>query len=95
MDIEGIKRLNKEAGHFFFSPNSMRFFKSRILSSVEEVPTGWMFITSERFETLPRHYTMRICYRDGSIKTVGQEAAYSSARQARRAMREIAKAANS
>lgn len=58
--IEKIKAANSEAGRYFFQPEAMRFFKSRVLSTVFEGPGGIYFITSEQFKEEPRAYTVRV-----------------------------------
>ena len=50
-------------GHFF-GRTTMRFFNSRILSAVYQGPGGIFFVTSERFDELPRHYTVRRFFPD-------------------------------
>ena len=50
MTLEEIKRINAEKGFYFFSPASMRFFRSRIAPGVHEGPGGVYFVTSEQFE---------------------------------------------
>jgi hypothetical protein len=72
-DIDEIKAANRRAGQFFFSPDTMRFWNSRVLPDVYQGPGGVYFITSERFDAkAPRLYTVRRFYPEtGSIKTVG------------------------
>ena len=48
MNITDIKRANKKAGKFFFSPDTMKFFGSRIESKVYEGRGGIYFVTSEQ-----------------------------------------------
>jgi hypothetical protein len=50
MTLDDIKRINAAKGLFFFSPDSMRFFRSRIAPKVFEGPGGVYFVTSEQFE---------------------------------------------
>lgn len=63
MTIQEIKSANEAAGRFFFSSDTMKFFRSRVLSSVFEGKGGIFFLTSERFvgSTVikPRYYTIR------------------------------------
>jgi hypothetical protein len=64
MNIRDIQRANKQSGHFFFEPESLRFFDSRIGRKVYEGPGGVYFTTSERFKPLEgtplaRRYTVR------------------------------------
>src|SRR5438105_11533059 len=67
--IKQIKKANKEAGYYFFSPDTRRFFNSRILPTVYG---GRYFITSERFDSnSPRYYTLREVEPSGYIGTIG------------------------
>jgi hypothetical protein len=64
MTIDDIKRMNRSAGRYFFGPATMRFFRSRIGSTVYEGPGGVYFVTSEQFvpnsgRPHPRLYTVR------------------------------------
>lgn len=71
--VAAIKRANKEAGRFFFSPDTMRFFDSRIESGVIG---GRMFVTSEQFEDsrgnrpYPREFNVRIADDDGDVNSL-------------------------
>ena len=72
MNISDIKRANREAGRFWFSPATLRFFESRILPSVYEGPGGIYFITSEQGPHGPRAYTVRRFFPGrATIGTVG------------------------
>jgi hypothetical protein len=67
-NIEEIRAANRDAGLFFFSPDTMRFFRSRV---GRELYGGRFFITSEQFDdAAPRWYSVRCANRDGSIDTV-------------------------
>lgn len=74
--IDAIKRAHRARGGYFFSPEWMRFFGSRVLSPVFP---GGVFITSERdTPRVPgpaawdsqRRYTVRVCRPDGDIDTL-------------------------
>jgi hypothetical protein len=66
--IEDIKRINANKGMSFFSPNTMRFFNSRVLG---EVYGNRFFITSEKPPKGKRAYTVRVFnYETGSISTI-------------------------
>jgi hypothetical protein len=82
--IDAIKRANIARGQYFFSPETMRFFGSRILSPVFP---GGVFITSERdTPRLPgpaawggeRRYTVRVCRPDGDIDTLSEFGEFST-----------------
>jgi hypothetical protein len=62
--IEAIREADSRAGRHFFSPDTMRFFRSRVLPTVFQGPGGVYFITSEQFVgsdgvSKPRKYTVR------------------------------------
>lgn len=72
MTMEEIKKIHieKYKGHFF-DEDTMRFFDSRILPEVYEGYGGIYFITSEKFHTDPRNYTVRRFFPDtGEIQTI-------------------------
>ena len=65
---DDIRAVADHAGSHFFSPDTMRFFQSRILSGVW-APDGhqtvegrrFFFVTSERYgDDAPRHYAVRM-----------------------------------
>src|ERR1051325_8940143 len=82
--IGQIKRANREAGHHWFSPDSMRFFDSKVGRSVIK---GRFFISSERAgDDHPRLYTIRMARNDGSIEDVGEFQGYRSESAAKAAL---------
>ena len=62
---------NKNGGRFFFEPNAMRGFRSRVHNALYG---GCVFVTSEQFSfrghTDPREYRVRVAMSDGSIQSV-------------------------
>lgn len=73
--IEQIKKYNTSKGFYFFQPETMRFFRSRV--GVCTYPaadgSGTYFVTSEQFDShSPRLYTVRKIVEDGSIDQVGE-----------------------
>lgn len=71
--IDAIKKTNDKAGLFFFSPSTMRWFKSRVSSNVFPTPHGAVFITSERNDGYPRLFTTRYIHENtGHIETIGE-----------------------
>lgn len=54
-----IRAADREAGRHFFSPGTMRFFKSRIHSRVYQGNGGIYFVTSEQGPHGPRLFTVR------------------------------------
>lgn len=68
--LADVKQLNKDAGQYFFSRDTMRFFKSTIETGLLK---GGYFITGESQSgyASDRKYTARkVDYLDGSIKTL-------------------------
>lgn len=90
--IAGVKRANKASGHFWFEPDTMRFFRCRVET---ELFAGRFFVSSEQQPasmdgtTHPRLYTIRKANADGSIDTVGDFQAYRTKAQAVKAMHEL------
>tara|TARA_R100000231_G_scaffold2819_1_gene5150 strand:- start:189 stop:452 length:264 start_codon:yes stop_codon:yes gene_type:complete len=71
MNITAIKKLAKEGkSPYFFSPDTMRFFSSKVYKDVRTVKEGHLFITSEVFGDDPRHYCVRFISLDGSIESL-------------------------
>jgi hypothetical protein len=90
--IEEIREANVSLGQFFFSSETMRFFRSRL---GKKVVAGRFFITSERFMDSwgrlgLRRYTLRVALDNGRCETVGGFQAYRSSREAYRAAERLA-----
>lgn len=80
-----VRAANKAIGNHWFERSTMKFFNSRVESSLLG---GRYFITSERRElTFPKRYTVREVLQDGDIKTVGEFQGYSLLEDARIAVR--------
>lgn len=78
--IAQIQQVNEAQGQFWFSPDTMRFFKSRIES---EVIDGRYFVSSEQEgPDAPRLFTVRSAEDDGEIMTVGDLGAYTTREEA-------------
>lgn len=93
--ISEIQRKHQgERGHFF-DRDTMRFFGSRILSDVESLPDGALFVTSEKPPHGSRAYAVREAIEDSghvSIDTVGEVCEYPTRARALSRMRTMAKA---
>jgi hypothetical protein len=50
MTMADVRRLNREKGQYFFSPDTMKFFDSRVES---ELIGNRFFVTSEQFSGDP------------------------------------------
>jgi len=74
---------------YFFDPDSMRFFKSRI-GAVRIKDNIWFFVTSEKPPHGPRMYSVRRMELNGKINTVG-EFCSMTAYQANKLFKELIK----
>lgn len=96
----GLNRLpdavkaNKAANLFFFSPDTMRFFDSRIESGLIG---GALFITSERppkgarsGDWEKRRFTIRAALADGNVATIGDFGEYPTQSKAHKAAERLA-----
>jgi hypothetical protein len=82
--VSQIIEANKEAGQFFFSANTMRFFKSRVLFGVYG---GRYFITSEKkcFNDFTRVYSVQEIKENGSIDSIAKfDSIYRARKEAQR-----------
>ena len=59
MTINMIRRINKASGFKFFDAPTIKFFRSRPSKYSYVGPGGVYFVTSERFVSEPRRYTVR------------------------------------
>lgn len=82
--IDQAKRANHSVGGHWFSPDTLRFFGSRLPRSVYPVPDGCIFVTSEYtgFSRTSRAYSVRFCSDTGQVDTVGEFNAYPTRQQA-------------
>lgn len=79
--IVGVERLAERKGSHFFSPDTMRFFKSKVIYDVFPSKNGVYFVTSEKksFSDNTRVFNVRcINLETGSIDTIGGFGAYST-----------------
>ena len=66
MTIADVKQANKDAGYYFFSRDTMRFFGTRIVSTLYKNNT---FITTDYtgFERNNRAYSVRVFHPETGI----------------------------
>jgi len=90
--IEDIKRVNKELGHEWFSPETLEFFHSRVSSTLYHGVDGrTFFLTSEKMDKdSDRRYTIREAHPNGRIATVGNFQQYATVGQAKGAVKRLA-----
>lgn len=76
-----LKQMNRNAGRYYFSRDTMRFFNSRVSNNVYTGTTGWYFVTSERMRyhpDYPRLYSVCKMSPDGSVSTIGEFQGYAT-----------------
>lgn len=83
--VAEVKAKNKASGFYFFAPDTIRFFRSKVGSTIY---AGRFFITSEQgpTESDQRRWTVRIACDDGRIKDLGEFQGYDSHSAAARAI---------
>jgi len=84
-----VRRRNAEANGHWFEPGTIRFFRSRVGSTLYG---GRFFISSERGPDEVRRYSIREAKEDGHIYTVGQFGRFRSWNGAAKAVRRLVKA---
>ncbi len=86
-----IKQANQAIGHHWFSPDTLRFFSSRIHDALYG---GCYFVSSERdsWTDGDRRYTVRQALSDGRVETVGAFQQYASRNGAHKAAQRLANA---
>ena len=85
--ITEMKVANADAGRYFFTRDTMRFFRSRI---VPGVIAGRIFITSEQFDdSSPRLYTVRVMGDDGDTADVSTFQQFATLDEARKYARSL------
>lgn len=98
--ISEIKAHAAAAGNYFFSPDAMRFFNSRISKRVYPVKDGAFFVTSERdwYTDNFRKYSVRVAREydgtsgrgDFDISTIGEFGEFVTLAQAHTAAKRYA-----
>jgi hypothetical protein len=72
VDIQQIKRANSDAGFYWFEPDALRFFRSRVSETTYCGKGGIFFVSSEKGPHTERAYTVRQFLPDtGDITTCG------------------------
>ena len=76
---------------YWFSPDTMRFFRSRVSDQVYQGPGGIYFVSSERGPEMPRMYTVRRFRPDtGGVETAEEFQGYARAAWAHRVAARLA-----
>ncbi len=93
--VSDVRYANRQAGFCYFEPDTMRYFRSRVLGWFVPLPDGGgLFGTSERFVSSQgwspgRKFTIRRARPSGDIDTVGEFQGYASSKAAERAANRI------
>jgi hypothetical protein len=94
--MSDVMEINAKSGQYFFSPDTMRFFDSRVGGEAFVKGGNAYFITSEKFTdpvehiSNPRKFTIRsMDMRTGSVSTVGEFQGFSTESQAKKKLREL------
>lgn len=78
-----IMKANQEAGRFWFSPDTLRYFNSNIGGWAVSGAAGILFVSSEQRRGCKRLWTVREAMNMGAaIETVGDFQAYGTERAA-------------
>lgn len=86
--IAELKATNKANGNFWFDPDTMRFWRSKIHGGIRREK---YFITSEDdFSRTRRLFSIRTFNAQGEIDTIGKFQAYATLTEAVEALKEIA-----
>lgn len=93
-DLSEARQANAAAGYYWFSPDTMKFFRTRVSeSSFTPVADGTLFVTSDRSPHgagWTRVYTVRFISaapeNRGQVDTVGEFGDYASLSGARAAV---------
>jgi len=100
--IDEVKRRAEKGSPFFFTPETMRFFSSRVSElawskgDLKDYQTEDIyFITSERDTSFHKHsgstrgYTVRLCDKTGDIQKVSEFQEFGTLAQARKSIKEV------
>lgn len=90
LNIGDIKELNRKAGQHWFSPDTMKFFKSKVPQDHVGLFGNKYFITSEKSPYDKRKYSIREWKgKTKSIDTVGDFGSLNSKAQAERVLKKL------
>ena len=90
LTIGAIKEINRKKGQYWFSPNTMRFFKSKVPDDHMPLVKNRFFISSEKSPWDKRKYTIReFIGKTGSVETFGEFQFYNSKESAQRVLKKL------
>lgn len=88
--IEEIEAANEAIGQHWFSPDTMRFWGSRVDDEIYPVGGGAYFVSSESSPWDKRVYSVRFAHASGRIRTVGDLGEFPTRKQAHHAAQHFA-----
>jgi hypothetical protein len=95
--IEQIRQANRALGRHWFSRDTMRFFRTRVMCRVYPCGDGALFVTSDQHPARTgwvRRYSIRRVNAAGEISTVGRFGAWCTRSQALAEAGRLARQAN-
>lgn len=82
-----IAHLNDHMGNYWFSRETLRFFKGKVYGPVYGTEHGrLLFISSEKYLDERRRFAIREMEADGSIETIGETLQYATYKAAEKAI---------
>jgi len=87
--ISEIKTLAETGNKYWFSADTMRFFKSRVSELCWKIKDEIYFISSEKQPNYNRLYTVRLCSSNGEIHTINEFQEYKNINEARHRIKRI------
>lgn len=87
-NISEVRKANADAGGYWFSPASMRFFKTRIVSGIIK---GRYFVTAETGPSGVERFSARIVNDGADIGTIGHFNSFLDIEDAKEAIKAHAK----
>ena len=93
--IKEVEKRAEKGAKYFFSPDAMRFFSSRVSELCWEKENNIFFITSEKDTSRIKHtgsiraFTVRKSSTSGDITTIGEFQEHKTLNKARSSIRQI------
>ena len=85
--LNNIKKFHKG---YWFTPDTMAFFNSKVYEGVVEMESGFYFISSEKNQGMPRRYTVRHMSKEtGNISSFSEFQQFRTKRQAEKWVVEV------
>lgn len=76
--IDQIQERHRRTGGYFFSESNMRVFGTRLGTIAFAGANAWYFVTSQKRASETREYSVRVCWPNGDISTLGEYGQFTS-----------------